>query len=413
MPLNRMPDGYDPPMSADEALALYEAALASLDQSVRAAATDAWERLPDDPAARVAWIESCFQSVDAQWGEVSDMVACDYVVLNRAAHGFEPGTVVHSDSLSSLSAGHRGAEILRRLDADGEQAAYGLFVRRMTSMVMNRARSAVRRSAAAAGSGWCRVPERGACWWCLMLASRGAVYESEQTATGTASGGARYHAHCRCTAVEVLDGEPLPARARACVDWYTDKGHFTRDDVESGDFTRATGIPSTSIEERDDKRLGRSRVPDGFTPVLDPAVPTTGVPIVSADDIDVATRGRTITRTRSNGTTVTRYRGGHAHGTGFPGKTEFPPGWTEDDIALAFQLAMACPQWTSLAGDRRRYRRDVHGVIVEVTWYPGPDGAPVIGHCYPLCGAGVIVNSPQGPVAVPWDIGWLDGTIKS
>ena len=154
-----------------------------------------------------------------------------------------------------------------------------------------------RLSAAAAGSGWCQVLERGACWWCLMLASR--------------------------------------------------------DDVESGDFTRATGIPSTSIEERDDKRLGRSRVPDGFTPVLDPAVPTTGFPIVSADDIDVATCSRTITHTRANGTTVTRYR------------------------------------------------RDVHGVIVEVAWYPGPDGAPVIGHCYPLCGAGVIVNSPQGPVAAP------------
>ena len=166
-----------------------------------------------------------------------------------------------------------------------------------------------RLSAAAAGSGWCQVLERGACWWCLMLASR--------------------------------------------------------DDVESGDFTRATGFP-----------------------------------IVSADDIDVATCGRTITRTRANGSTVTRYRGGHVHGTGFPGKTEFP-GWTEDDITLAFQLAMACPQWTSLAGDRSRYRRDVHGVIVEVTWYPGPDGAPVIGHCYPLCGAGVIVNSPQGPVAAP------------
>lgn len=173
-----------------------------------------------------------------------------------------------------------------------------------------------RLSAAAAGSGWCQVLERGACWWCLMLASRGAVYEPEQTATGTASGGARCHAHCCCTAVEVLDGAPLPAR------------------------------------------------------------------------------------TRANGTTVTRYRGDHVHGTGFPGKTEFP-GWTEDDITLAFQLAMACPQWTSLAGDRRRYRRDVHGVIVEVTWYPGPDGAPVIGHCYPLCGAGVIVNSPQGPVAAP------------
>jgi hypothetical protein len=40
--------------------------------------------------------------------------------------------------------------------------------------------------------GWARVPEPGACWFCAMLATRGAVYTSEQSATFEA------HDHCRC-----------------------------------------------------------------------------------------------------------------------------------------------------------------------------------------------------------------------
>lgn len=40
-----------------------------------------------------------------------------------------------------------------------------------------------------------RVPEPGACPFCLVLATRGAVYTSETTAGGSAN---RYHAHCRC-----------------------------------------------------------------------------------------------------------------------------------------------------------------------------------------------------------------------
>ena len=42
---------------------------------------------------------------------------------------------------------------------------------------------------------WRRIPEAGACDFCLTLATRGAVYKSKMTAAGR-----RYHVHCRCTA---------------------------------------------------------------------------------------------------------------------------------------------------------------------------------------------------------------------
>lgn len=48
-----------------------------------------------------------------------------------------------------------------------------------------------------------RVPEPGACKWCLMLASRGFAY-SRKTVDQT-SDGERFHGHCRCHAMPIYD----------------------------------------------------------------------------------------------------------------------------------------------------------------------------------------------------------------
>jgi hypothetical protein len=48
---------------------------------------------------------------------------------------------------------------------------------------------------------WRRVPEAGACDFCLMLATRGAVYRTAQTA----GDGNDYHRHCRCDAALETD----------------------------------------------------------------------------------------------------------------------------------------------------------------------------------------------------------------
>jgi hypothetical protein len=49
---------------------------------------------------------------------------------------------------------------------------------------------------------WMRVAEPGACRFCRMLATRGPVYRSQETA-GQTSRGLRYHANCRCRIVPV------------------------------------------------------------------------------------------------------------------------------------------------------------------------------------------------------------------
>lgn len=53
------------------------------------------------------------------------------------------------------------------------------------------------------GAAYARVPEPGACTFCLMLASRGFVY-SKQTVTGSKDG-QRFHGFCRCHGMPVWD----------------------------------------------------------------------------------------------------------------------------------------------------------------------------------------------------------------
>lgn len=56
-----------------------------------------------------------------------------------------------------------------------------------------------------------RVPEARACAFCLMLASRGAVYLTESTA----GAGRKFHSHCRCRIEAVaVTPETGPRRAR-------------------------------------------------------------------------------------------------------------------------------------------------------------------------------------------------------
>ena len=49
------------------------------------------------------------------------------------------------------------------------------------------------------GGKWCRVPVGDTCAWCMMLASQGAWYLSEESALGKTAG--HYHDNCDCKAV--------------------------------------------------------------------------------------------------------------------------------------------------------------------------------------------------------------------
>lgn len=62
-----------------------------------------------------------------------------------------------------------------------------------------------------AGGKWARVPVGETCAWCLMLASQGAWYLSEETAKGIDPG--HYHDGCDCVAVYHADPESIAGYA--------------------------------------------------------------------------------------------------------------------------------------------------------------------------------------------------------
>lgn len=78
----------------------------------------------------------------------------------------------------------------------------------LNRLVLQPARDTVYHATVRAGTGYARVVSPGSCNFCLMLASRGAVY-TNRTALVTENG-RRYHDNCRCIAIEVKDKSQLP-----------------------------------------------------------------------------------------------------------------------------------------------------------------------------------------------------------
>lgn len=79
----------------------------------------------------------------------------------------------------------------------------------LDELVKQPARETIADSAHASGGAWARVPEgRNPCSFCLMLASRGAVYETSATAGGF--GGREYHGDCECHVAFVRGPEDFP-----------------------------------------------------------------------------------------------------------------------------------------------------------------------------------------------------------
>lgn len=128
--------------------------------------------------------------------------------------------------------------------ADSEQAAKAALVVNLKSVqrhVLNGGRETLDTlvSEDETALGWARVTDANPCYWCAMLASRGHVYKSRETAL-KANGHDQYHDGCGCTAEpQFHEDAPLPGKA---VDWSelwadSTQGHSGKDAINA--FRRA------------------------------------------------------------------------------------------------------------------------------------------------------------------------------
>lgn len=116
-----------------------------------------------------------------------------------------------------------------------------------TSDVLSRLSGAVQRAVFDAGRdtvvsntrrdpvrvGWQRMARPGSCAFCSMLASRGAAYESQASASRTSSG-ERYHDHCHCVATPIFEGTEIAEIAQADQAQFTAMYEQARREATSG-----------------------------------------------------------------------------------------------------------------------------------------------------------------------------------
>jgi hypothetical protein len=97
-------------------------------------------------------------------------------------------------------------------DSPDEFAAFDRLAGAAQRYITNQGRDTIALSSSRdpSAGGWARVPgfsKSGTCGFCTILASRGAVYRSAETA----GDGASYHDNCTCVPTQIWDGDDLPA----------------------------------------------------------------------------------------------------------------------------------------------------------------------------------------------------------
>ena len=90
-----------------------------------------------------------------------------------------------------------------------------------------------------AGGRWARVPVGETCAWCLMLASQGAWYLSEESALRGEAG--RYHDDCNCVAVYHADPDSIAG--------YTNLGRYKEMYYDADNTRRANASGRTDYPE--------------------------------------------------------------------------------------------------------------------------------------------------------------------
>lgn len=138
------------------------------------------------------------------------------VAASMAAEWFEDVTR-QGAALADLTV-HAAVQASTRANAGGlwrdqREAAFDMIAASTVRHSLQPGRSTIARSAGRHGMYYARSPHPGACSWCIVLASRGAVYTAETVTTvvrggvGERAAGEDYHDFCRCV--------PEPSAARS------------------------------------------------------------------------------------------------------------------------------------------------------------------------------------------------------
>lgn len=189
-------------------------------------------------------LRAVLKRLNDKWAGVAAQHAIDTMLVARAMHQKSGLPVPQGQSIMSLEMAD--AIIRYASKADTPEAVLDKISRSLIRNVRNGSRRTVRAATDAAKTRFARIPRAGACAFCLMLASRGAVY-SRDTVT-QARQKDRYHDNCKCSAQEVLDPRQEPEElTRLREEWEKTSSELSKLSISYGDW----GAVVRKIRDRD------------------------------------------------------------------------------------------------------------------------------------------------------------------
>ncbi|WP_162893221.1 EndoU domain-containing protein [Microbacterium halotolerans] len=231
-----------------------------------------------------------------------------------------------------------------------------------------------------------RVPTGArTCAWCEMLASRGWVYYSRETAGAIK----KFHDHDDCQIVPEWDAE------NAHLEGYDPDAMYDRYQ-QARDKLAADG--NTAPTDREIASKLRHLFPDKYTDGAWPAKKTLATP-----DGPAVLTGKKINHLL-DGDGVGK-GGGHLSGVAQLGETEFPPHWDANKIIDAIERVVADPRRVNRTKQPNIYVAVVDNVVVEVKVAWRKNGTGRVTTAYPRSGDGVIRNTRNGRIDLPLDLG--------
>lgn len=177
---------------------------ATLRQLVSAAVAEFVEKVPSDATSEE--VRELAYSIGRKYRLLSSEVGAQwYDWCARIA-----GVDVEPAELMQVDEEQNAREVDELLDSENWTASIGQFMQNMvTQTARQTGHNALWREydRGLYGARWARVPVGETCAWCLMLASNGAWYHSEESALGAEPD--HYHRHCDCVAVFYADAEEI------------------------------------------------------------------------------------------------------------------------------------------------------------------------------------------------------------
>lgn len=315
-----------------------------------------------------------FFEIQAVYGEQAAAAAVDYLVLSRSL----------DDDLAGLPfpdradpAGYQQAsksfdwavQTFRSASNVGERAVELQLARAKLDGILSRlvtkpGTDTVVRNVLRDGTAFARVPEPGACSFCLMLASRGAVYTKETVGRVN-----KFHDSCRCLGIEVKrDGSDLPRINRDLErEWVLLSDHLGR-------VPNAVDLERHMRQLKEDKKwppLARIKVPAYKGDGKSVAFPGEDLPrdlnrLVAHVVYGWRDRPRKGEKDYPHSENI---RMGHTWDTMRKGNVaKFDKAWSDQDIADAIVETLETPEYAWGKGTMREVYKNVRGEMILVRY---------------------------------------------